>query len=165
VAPALAEMGVLAIAAHLFILYFGTRADITPPVALAAYAGAGIAQSDPWKTGLAAFQLGIAGFIIPFMFVYAPELLMIGSWPGILLAVCTAILGVVCLAAAVQGCLMIPAAWYERIALMTAALLLIKPGWMTDLAGLIVFSLVFLSQTLRKRRDGGPPAQGQARQA
>ncbi|NPV03605.1 MAG: TRAP transporter permease [Syntrophaceae bacterium] len=165
VAPALAEMGVLAIAAHLFILYFGTRADITPPVALAAYAGAGIAQSDPWKTGLAAFQLGIAGFIIPFMFVYAPELLMIGSWPGIFLAVCTAILGVVCLAAAVQGCLMIPAVWHERIALMAAALLLIKPGWMTDLAGLIVFLLALLSQTLRKRRDGGPPAQGQARQA
>jgi len=159
VAPALAEMGVLAIAAHLFILYFGTRADITPPVALAAYAGAGIARSDPWKTGLAAFQLGIAGFIIPFMFVCAPELLMIGSWPGILLAVCTATLGVVCLAAAVQGCLMIETAWYERIALMAAALLLIKPGWMTDLAGLTIFVLVFLAQTLKKRKGVGTTAQ------
>ena len=152
VAPALIGMGVLPIAAHLFILYFGTRADITPPVALAAYAASGIAQSDPWKTGLAAFQLGIAGFIIPFMFVYAPELLMIGSWPGILLAVCTATLGVVCLAAAVQGCFMIKASWYERIALMSAALLLIKPGWMTDVAGLILFVLVLLSQTVRKKK-------------
>ena len=73
VAPALVQMGVLPMAAHLFILYFGTRADITPPVALAAYAAAGIARSDPWKTGVAAFQLGIAGFIVPFMFVYGPS--------------------------------------------------------------------------------------------
>ena len=159
VAPALAEMGVLAIAAHLFILYFGTRADITPPVALAAYAGAGIARSDPWRTGLAAFQLGIAGFIIPYMFVYAPELLLIGSWPAILLAVCTAAFGVTCLAASVQRCLVIRATWYEAAALMTAALLLIKPGWMTDLAGLFFFSLAFLSQTLRKRKGGGSSGQ------
>jgi TRAP-type uncharacterized transport system fused permease subunit len=152
-------MGVLAIAAHLFILYFGTRADITPPVALAAYAGAGIARSDPWKTGLAAFQLGIAGFIIPYMFVYAPELLLIGSWPAILLAVCTAAFGVTCLAASVQRCLVIRATWYEAAALMTAALLLIKPGWMTDLAGLFFFSLAFLSQTLRKRKGGGSSGQ------
>jgi TRAP transporter 4TM/12TM fusion protein len=154
VAPALINMGVLAIAAHLFILYFGTRADITPPVALAAYAGAGIARSDPWKTGLTAFQLGIAGFIIPFMFVYAPELLMIGSWPGILLAVCTASLGVVCLAASVQRCLLIRATWYETTALMAAALLLIKPGWITDVAGLAFFALVLLSQILRKKKGG-----------
>jgi len=152
VAPALVDMGVLAIAAHLFILYFGTRADITPPVALAAYAGAGIAHSDPWKTGLTAFQLGIAGFIIPFMFVYAPELLMIGSWPAILLAVCTAAFGVACLAASVQRCMLIRATWYESAALMTAALLLIKPGWMTDVAGLFFFLLAFLSQNLRKRK-------------
>ncbi len=159
VAPALVDMGVLAIAAHLFILYFGTRADITPPVALAAYAGAGIARSDPWKTGLAAFQLGIAGFIIPFMFVYAPELLMIGSWTAILLAVCTAAFGVACLAASVQRCLMIRATWYESAALMAAALLLIKPGWMTDVAGLFFFFLAFLSQTLRKRKGGSSSEQ------
>ncbi len=152
VAPALVDMGVLAIAAHLFILYFGTRADITPPVALAAYAGAGIAQSDPWKTGLTAFQLGIAGFIIPFMFVYAPELLMIGDWPSILLAVCTATFGVVCLAAAVQGCFLIKTTWYETIAFMAAALLLIKPGWMTDVAGIVIFALAFLSQTVRGKK-------------
>jgi TRAP transporter 4TM/12TM fusion protein len=159
VAPALVDMGVLAIAAHLFILYFGTRADITPPVALAAYAGAGIARSDPWKTGLAAFQLGIAGFIIPFMFVYAPELLMIGSWTAILLAVCTAAFGVACLAASVQRCLMIRATWYESAALMAAALLLIKPGWMTDVAGLFFFFLAFLSQNLRKRKGGSSSEQ------
>lgn len=160
VAPALVDMGVLAIAAHLFILYFGTRADITPPVALAAYAGAGIARSDPWKTGLAAFQLGIAGFIIPFMFVYAPELLMIGDWSRILLAVCTAMFGIVCLAASVQRCLLIRATWPETVALMAAALLLIKPGWMTDMAGLTLFVLAILSQILRKKRDGSAPGTG-----
>ncbi len=165
VAPALVDMGVLAIAAHLFILYFGTRADITPPVALAAYAGAGIARSDPWKTGLAAFQLGIAGFIIPFMFVYAPELLMIGHWTGILLAVCTAMFGIVCLAASVQRCLLIRATWPETVALMAAALLLIKPGWITDLAGIALFTLAFLSQFLRKKKGGPEPQAGGTDQA
>lgn len=158
VAPALVDMGVTAIAAHLFILYFGTRADITPPVALAAYAGAGIAQSDPWKTGLAAFQLGIAGFIIPFMFVYAPELLMIGEGSGILIAVCTATFGVICLAAAVQRCLLIRASGFEAIVLMAAALLLIKPGLATDLAGLAFFMLALCSQILKKKRNS--PAAG-----
>ena len=165
VAPALVDMGVLAIAAHLFILYFGTRADITPPVALAAYAGAGIARSDPWKTGLAAFQLGIAGFIIPFMFVYAPELLMIGHWPGIFLAVCTAAFGIVCLAASVQRCLLIRATWPETVALMAAALLLIKPGWITDLTGIALFALAFLSQFLRKKKGGPEPPAGGTGQA
>ena len=85
---------------------------------------------------------------------------MIGDWPSILLAICTATLGVVCLAAAVQGCLMIRTTWYERIALMTAALLLLKPGWMTDMAGLAVFLLASLSQALRKRKGNGPAATG-----
>jgi TRAP transporter 4TM/12TM fusion protein len=163
VAPALVDMGVLAIAAHLFILYFGTRADITPPVALAAYAGAGIARSDPWKTGLAAFQLGIAGFIIPFMFVYAPELLMIGSWPRILLAVCTAMFGIVCLAASVQRCLIIRATGYETVALMAAALHLLNPDG-TDRPSCLLL-LAFLSQILRRRRRPGTPAEEPTRRA
>lgn len=152
VAPALTQMGVLAISAHLFILYFGTRADITPPVALAAYAGAGIAQADPWKTGLSAFQLGLAGFIIPFMFVYSPELLLIGDPLNIALAFATAVLGVLCLAAAVQRCLLIEAKWYEAVVLMAAALLLIKPGVLTDISGLSLFLAVFLLQRARRSR-------------
>jgi len=156
VAPALAQMGVLPIAAHLFVLYFGTRADITPPVALAAYAGAGIAKSDPWKTGVNAFQLGIAGFIIPFMFVYAPELLLIGSPIAILTSFLTAAFGIVCLAAGVQACLLIRAKWYEVVMLLTVALLMIKPGLVTDGAGFALFVLVFASQWLRKKRGMVP---------
>ncbi|MCE5283984.1 MAG: TRAP transporter permease [Deltaproteobacteria bacterium] len=154
VAPALVQMGVLAMGAHLFILYFGTRADITPPVALAAYAGAGIARSDPWKTGISAFQLGIAGFIIPFMFVYAPELLFIGNIWQIIPALLTATFGVVCLAAAVQRCMLIKTTWYEFVLLLITALLLIKPGIKTDIAGVVLFILVFLNQWFRRKREG-----------
>jgi TRAP transporter 4TM/12TM fusion protein len=152
VAPALAQMGVLPIAAHLFILYFGTRADITPPVALAAYAGAGIAKSDPWKTGTSAFQLGIAGFIIPFMFVYAPELLLIGNIGKIIIAFTTATFGIVCLAAGVQACLLMPTKWYETIVLLAVALLMIKPGLITDIIGFGLFALVFGLQWIRRKR-------------
>ncbi|MBA4397325.1 MAG: hypothetical protein C0394_08085 [Syntrophus sp. (in: bacteria)] len=153
VAPALVKMGVLPMAAHLFILYFGTRADITPPVALAAYAGAGIARADPWKTGLAAFQLGIAGFIIPFMFVYAPELLFVGSLWNILTALLTAAFGVVCLAAAVQRCLLVRTTWYEFMLLLVTSFLLIKPGLRTDLIGAALFLVVFLLQWFRRKRN------------
>ena len=152
VAPALVQMGVEAIAAHLFILYFGTRADITPPVALAAYAGAGIAGSDPWKTGLAAFQLGIAGFIIPFMFVYANELLFIGDIGSILWATVTAVLGVTCLAAAVQRCMLMKTTWYEVLLLYAIAFLLIKPGLLTDLAGLVLLAAVSMLQWKGRKR-------------
>ena len=82
VGPAFTELGVPPLAGHLFILYFGVISNITPPFALAAYAGAGIAGSDPVRTGFLAFRLGIPGFILPYMFVYSPALLMIGSWPG-----------------------------------------------------------------------------------
>ena len=156
VAPALVQMGVLPMAAHLFILYFGTRADITPPVALAAYAGAGIARSDPWKTGWAAFQLGIAGFIIPFMFVYAPELLFVGGLWSILSALVTATFGVYILAAAVQRCLLINTKWYEALLLLAASLLLIKPGLKTDLTGAVLFIVVFLLQWFRRKRKDKP---------
>ena len=156
VAPALVQMGVIPIAAHLFILYFGTRADITPPVALAAYAGAGIARSDPWKTGLSAFQLGIAGFIIPFMFVYAPELLMIGSTLKIIMTFITACFGIICLAAGVQKCLLVRTTWYETIILLIVALLMIKPGITTDVTGFGLFALVFALQWFRRKNF--PPA-------
>ncbi len=151
VAPALVQMGVLAITAHLFVFYFSTRADITPPVALAAYAAAGIARSNPWKTGLHAFQLGIVGFIVPYMFVYSPELLCIGSWPDIALALITAVIGVVCLAAAVQQCMMVQNRWYETALLYISASLLIKPGILTDLAGLLLLALICCMQWPRKR--------------
>jgi TRAP transporter 4TM/12TM fusion protein len=156
VAPALIQMGVEAVAAHLFILYFGTRADITPPVALAAYAGAGIAGSDPWKTGVCAFQLGIAGFIIPFMFIYANELLFMGKISHIALALASAALGVTSLAAAVQRCLLVRTKWFEVIVLYAVAFLLIKPGLLTDIIGVGLFALVMARQWFGRRSRALP---------
>lgn len=152
VAPALIKLGVVAIAAHLFIFYFGTRADITPPVALAAYAGAGIAGSNPMKTGVTAFQLGIAGYIVPFMFIYGPEILAIGPVHKVIFATVTATFGVYCLAAGVQKCLFIETKLYERLLLLITSFLLIKPGLMTDLIGILLFGMVYLSQTFRQRK-------------
>lgn len=153
VAPALIKLGVVPMAAHLFIFYFGTRADITPPVALAAYAGAGIAGSNPMKTGVTAFQLGIAGYIVPFMFIYGPELLTIGPLYKVLLATLTATFGVYCLAAGVQNCLFIKTTLYERVFLLLTSFLLIKPGLTTDLLGLALFVIVYFSQRMRQKRE------------
>ncbi len=152
VAPALIKLGVVAIAAHLFIFYFGTRADITPPVALAAYAGAGIAGSNPMKTGTTAFQLGIAGYIVPFMFIYGPELLIMGPAHKVILATLTATFGVYCLAAGVQNCLLMKTTFFERILLLITSFLLIKPGLTTDFVGLALFGTVYLSQKLRQKK-------------
>ncbi len=152
VAPALTQMGVVAIGAHLFVLYFGTRADITPPVALAAYAAAGIAKSPPMKTGVTAFKLGIAGYIVPFMFVYAPELLCIGSFGEIALATGSAILGITALAAAVQRCFLMKCNSLELVLLYSVAFLMMKPGMTTDLFGLVLFGLVFSLQKIKKKK-------------
>ncbi len=153
VAPALTQMGVVAIGAHLFVLYFGTRADITPPVALAAYAASGIAKSPPMKTGVTAFKLGIAGYIIPFMFVYSPELLCIGKPVAIITATATAILGIIALAAAVQKCLLMPCKWHEMLMLYAVAFLMIKPGIYTDLPGFLLFALIYVLQRRMKQKD------------
>ncbi len=152
VAPALTQMGVVAIGAHLFVLYFGTRADITPPVALAAYAASGIAKSPPMKTGVTAFKLGLAGYIIPFMFVYAPELLCIGSFWKIALSTSTAILGITALAAAVQKCFLTKCNQYETMLLFSVAVLMIKPGVFTDVPGLVLFGAIYLFQKRRKKK-------------
>jgi TRAP-type uncharacterized transport system fused permease subunit len=104
------------------------------------------------KTGFRAFQLGIAGFIIPFMFVYAPELLLIGHPAKIALAFLTASLGIYCLAAGVQLCMLVRTTWYETGILLIVALLMIKPGLLTDGIGIPLFILVLLLQLNRKRR-------------
>jgi TRAP transporter 4TM/12TM fusion protein len=150
--PALINYGVVAIAAHMFIFYYATRADVTPPVALAAYAGAGIAGANPSKTGYTAFWLGMAGYIVPFMFIYGPELMLIGKPIHILWATCTAILGIIFLAAAVQRCMYQKTTWYESLMFFAAALLLIKPGLTTDILGFVIGGAAFISQRLRKRK-------------
>jgi len=161
VAPALAKMGVLALAAHLFVFYFGTRADITPPVALAAYAAAGIAKSNPVKTGVTAFQLGIASYIVPFMFVYAPEIMCVGPVWLIITTTLSACIGITALAAAVQRCFfLLKCTWYEILMLYATAALLIKPGLYSDSMGLMLFGLVFFIQWKRKKKLDGSGSGG-----
>lgn len=152
VCPALVQMGVLAIAAHLFILYFGTRADITPPVALAAYAGAAIAKSNPMKTGVTAFRLGLAGYIIPFMFVFNTGLVLHGTPLNIVLAIFVAVVGIMCLASAVQGCLFIRTNLLERLLLFVIPIVSCFPIGMVTLIILPLLGVVIASQWHRRRR-------------
>ena len=158
VAPALTQMGMVPKAAHLFIFYFGIISAVTPPVALAAYAGAGIAQCSPSKTGYVAFRLSISGFILPYMFVYNNELLMMGAWSDILLAALTSVIGVYCLSGVVEGVVFkwrIPI--LERVILLGAALSLIKPGILTDLMGIGILVLLYLWHTVRTKRGKEVP--------
>ncbi|KJS12911.1 MAG: hypothetical protein JL56_10785 [Desulfotomaculum sp. BICA1-6] len=144
--PALTNLGVEPLAAHMFIFYFAIISAITPPVALAAYAAGGVAGSDPMKTAFQACRLGIAAFIVPYMFVYAPSLLAIGESTEIALATVTALIGVLALAAASVGYFIRKANVIERIVFLCAALTLIKPGIMTDIIGLGLFALGFFMQ-------------------
>ncbi len=147
IVPAMTQMGVDVMAAHFFVFYFGVLANITPPVAIAAYAGAGIAGADPTRTGFIAFRLALAGFMLPFMWVYNPALLMQGTWPAIVLAAGTGLLGVLCLAAAVQGYFIASMARiHERLLLGVGAVALINPGGHTDLAGAGMILLAVVSR-------------------
>jgi TRAP transporter 4TM/12TM fusion protein len=142
-APALVQLGVPLLAAHLFIFYFGCISNVTPPVSLAAFAAAGIAGSPPIRTATAAAMLAGAGFIVPFMFVYGPELLMVGSWMEIGIATVTAMIGVISLAAAAVGYARKRLSWWERLLAFAAALVLVYPGLATDGAGLLLVGVVF----------------------
>jgi TRAP transporter 4TM/12TM fusion protein len=146
VAPSLVEMGVLPLAAHLFIFYFGMLCMVTPPVAFAAYAGAGIAKADPMKTGFTAWIFALAGFLLPYMFVYNNSLLLMGRPFDIIIAFITACIGVICLSASIMNYFVRNTNIVERILLFVAALLLIKPGLKTDLLGLFFAFIVFIRQ-------------------
>jgi TRAP transporter 4TM/12TM fusion protein len=148
--PALIKLGVVPVAAHLFVLYFACLSAITPPVALAVYAAAGIGKAPLWQSGWEAVRVAAAGFIIPFMFVYGPGLVLHGSPGEIALAVPTAVAGSIFLAAGLMGYLFKPATWWERAFLLGAAVLLIDPGIDTDLLGLGCFAVATVSQYLRK---------------
>ncbi len=151
-APALIELGTPVLAAHLFIFYFGCISNVTPPVALAAYAAAGLAGAPPLRTGVTAMGLAATGFLVPFMFVYGPALLLAAPVHEILLAIVTASAGVVALAAAVTGHGRRPIAGWERALLAAAAIGLIKPGLFTDLFGLVVLLAVFARPGVKKQR-------------
>jgi TRAP transporter 4TM/12TM fusion protein len=147
--PAIIKLGVITPAAHMFAFYFAILSAITPPVALAVYAAAGLAKSDLWATGWAAVKIGAAGFIVPFMFVYEPALLLIGDWGTILWRFAASCFGIGLLAAGLHGYLFRSAALWERAMLIAAAFCLVKPGWITDLVGLALFVLIAAVQLAR----------------
>jgi TRAP transporter 4TM/12TM fusion protein len=138
VAPGLIQLGIPVLIAHFFVFYYAVMSAITPPVALAAYAGAGLSGSDPMKTSVEAFKLGLAAFIVPFMFFYSHELLMQGEWYDIVHVFISATLGVLLLSAAVQGYFFGRIGPVLRIVLLIAALGMIEGSWLTDIAGLVV---------------------------
>ncbi len=144
-APALVELGVPLLGAHLFIFYFGCISNVTPPVSLAAYAAAGVAASPPLKTAWTAMGLASAGFLVPFMFVYAPPLILSGTATQIATTTLTAMIGVVALAGAVIGYVRAPLGPLRRVALMAAALALITPGLVWDGVGLALLLLAGLT--------------------
>ena len=151
-APAIIQMGVPVLAAHMFVFYFGIIADVTPPVALAAFAGAGIAGGNALRTGVNAAKLAIAAFIIPYMFVLSPVILMIDATiPGLVMTTLTAIIGMVALSSALIGYLADNCRIYERIILAAGGLLLIDPGAVTDLTGIALFAIVLVLQLKRKK--------------
>ncbi len=151
-APALAIYGVPPLVAHMFVFYFGLLADLTPPVALAAFAGAGIAKADPTKTGFTAVRLALAGFIVPFIFVYDNSLMLLNTTlQGAVEITLTALAGIVLLGAGAIGYFVIRAKFYERVVFIAAALCLIIPGLTTDMIGLGLGSLAIGSQWVRKR--------------
>ena len=151
-APALFLLGVPPMAAYMFVFYFGIAADLTPPVALAAYAGSGIAGSDPMKTGVTAFKLALAGFLVPYIYVYSPMLLFIDVVPiEMVQAIGTALIGVFLLAMFTIGFFKAHMAFYMRIIAFIGALGLMIPGTASDIFGLAVLALIFVVQTAKAR--------------
>lgn len=151
-APALIQLKVPPIAAHLFIFYFACLSALTPPVALAAYAAAAIAKARAWDVGWQSMRFAIAGFIIPYMFVYGPAMVLIGTGSEIAIAIITGLLGTLLLSASTQGYLLKAATGIERGILLAASLLLIKPGWVTDLIGLALLVLVGGWQYFKRKK-------------
>ncbi|WP_249869604.1 TRAP transporter permease [Oceanobacillus saliphilus] len=155
-APALINLGVEPIVAHLFVLYFACLSNITPPVALASYTAAGVSGSNPTKVSWIAVRLGLAGFLVPFMFVYSPSLLIQGSsYIEIGLSIVSAILGVYLLGAAVIGYWIEKLKIYERVLLFSGSMLLMVGGLFTDLAGIILMAVILTLQLRRSKSSVG----------
>ena len=152
-APALVQMGVPILAAHMFVFYFGIIADVTPPVALAAYAGAGISGGNALKTGVHASKLAIAAFIIPYIFVLSPVILMVDATPlALVMVTLSALVGMIAVSSALCGFLADHCRPYERLLLIVAGLLMIKPGGTTDLIGCAIFAVILVMQYTRAKK-------------
>ena len=157
-APTLVQLGVQPLAAHMFVFYFGILADLTPPVALAAYAAAGMAGSDPFKTGNTAFRLGISKLLVPFVFIFSPALLLVlkgFTWSDFFLTLGGAVVGLVLLSASFSAYFLTHMKAWERWSFAVAALLFIAPGWQSGLAGLV---LAFPAVWAQFSRRAGPIA-------
>ena len=153
-APILVRMGVPDIAAHFFVFYFGIVADLTPPVALAAYAGAAIAQANPMKTAFTATKLAIGAFIVPYVFALNPTMLFVGvnAWYDVVLICATALIGMFAVASCLEGWLLHRMSWIERLLAVAGGLLMLYPGLITDLIGLALFAVVVIAQLLTRKR-------------
>ena len=146
-APILIRMGVPAVAAHFFVFYFGIVADLTPPVALAAYAGAAIAQANPMKTALTATKLAIAAFIVPYVFALNPAMLFVDTTALEVITISiTAFIGIFAVSAALEGYLLNHMNWYQRIISAAGGLMLIVPGMITDVVGIGLVGVMVLFQ-------------------
>ena len=154
-APILIQLGFPAVAAHFFVFYFGIVADITPPVALAAYAGSAIAKSNPMKTGINATKLAIAAFIVPYIFAYNPSMLFVGNvaWYDVIIISITALLGLFGIAAALNGYLYRKIPVILRIALVAGGLGMMIPGLASDLIGLAVVAAVVAFQYFSNKKQ------------
>jgi TRAP transporter 4TM/12TM fusion protein len=162
VAPGLVNLGIPHLTAHFFVFYFAVVSAITPPVALASYAAAGISGANPMETSVASFKIGIAAFIVPFMFFYNSAILMDGTWFEVIRAAITATFGVFLLSAGVQGWFIGGrAAWFLRVGLVFAALAMIEGGIVTDLIGIgVAVGVFFIQKVFRPAPDATIPVRG-----
>ena len=152
-APILVQMGVPMIAAHFFVFYFGIVADLTPPVALAAYAGAAIAQANPMKTAFTSTKLAIGAFIVPYVFALNPAMLFIDTSVGEVILICiTSFIGIFGVSAALEGYFLSNMKWYERTISAIGGLLLIYPGIVTDVIGLALVGAIVIMQIINKKK-------------
>lgn len=153
-APILIKMGIPALAAHMFVFYFGIVADITPPVALAAYAGSAIAKSNPLKTGITATRLAIAAFIIPYMFAYNPKMLFIDAGIfDIISIIITSFVGIYAVAAGMEGYMNVKLPWWQRILTLAGGFMLIVPETITDIIGISLVVAIIIIQVISERKS------------
>ncbi len=157
VAPILMRsLSIPVLAAHMFVFYFGIVADITPPVALAAYAGSAIAKSNPMKTGVTATRLAITAFIVPYIFAFSPEMLIIGAdkpWYEIVLLVITAVIGIFMISAGMEGYMMKNMPWWQRIMALAGGLCMVIPGIATDAVGVALIVVLLILQKFTGKKD------------